>query len=85
MNEDNGTSKWPAVRKYVFIGFALIAGYFLVTEHRAHVVEYLPFLLLLACPLLHFFHGHGGHQGHGGPENEGRSRKDPEPPQHRHH
>jgi DUF2933 family protein len=86
MNGDNGNSKWPAVRKYVFIGFALIAGYFLITEHRAHVVQYLPFVLLLACPLLHFFHGHGGHQGHGGgAENDGKSRKGPEPPQHHHH
>jgi hypothetical protein len=21
----------------------------------------LPYLLLLACPLMHLFHGHGGH------------------------
>ncbi len=54
-----GNNRW----KYVFIGFALIAGYFLVTEHQAHVVPYLPFLLILACPLLHLFHGHGGHGG----------------------
>jgi len=50
-----GTGRW------VFVGFVLIAGYFLLTEHRAHVVQYLPFALLLACPLLHMFHGHGGH------------------------
>ena len=54
------TSRW------VFLGFVLIAGYFLLTEHRAHVVQFLPFVLLLACPLLHIFHGHGGHGGHGG-------------------
>ena len=48
---------------WVFWGFALIALYFLITEHRAHLVQYLPFLLLLACPLLHMFHGHGGHGG----------------------
>jgi hypothetical protein len=47
--------------KWVFIGFLLIAGYFLLTEHRAHFIQFLPFLLLLACPLLHSFHGHGGH------------------------
>jgi hypothetical protein len=23
-----------------------------------------PYLLLLACPLMHVFHGHGGHGGH---------------------
>ena len=47
--------------RFVFWGFALIAGYFLITEHRAHVIQYLPFVLLLACPLMHLFHGHGGH------------------------
>ena len=51
--------------RWILIGFALIAGYFLLTEHQAHVVPYLPFLLVLACPLLHMFHGHGGHGGHG--------------------
>lgn len=49
--------------RWVFVGFVLIAGYFLLTEHRAHVVQFLPFVLLLACPLLHMFHGHGGHGG----------------------
>lgn len=47
----------------VLIGFLLIAGYFLVTEHRAHLalaLPYLPWLLLLACPLMHVFM-HGGH------------------------
>jgi len=49
--------------RWVFLGFVLIAGYFLPSEHRAHVVQFLPFVLLLACPLLHIFHGHGGHGG----------------------
>lgn len=52
--------------KWVLIGFLLVAGYFLITEHKAHLsglLYYLPFLLLLACPLLHIFmhRGHGGH------------------------
>lgn len=52
------------------IGFMAVAGYFLWTEHSAHValaLPYLPWLLLLACPFLHFFmhgsHGHGEHSG----------------------
>ena len=42
-----------------------IAAYFLLSEHRAHFFGALPFLLLLACPLMHVFmhHGHGGHAG----------------------
>ena len=50
--------------RWVFFGFALIAAYFLWAEHRAHVVQFLPYALLLACPLLHMFHGHGGHGSH---------------------
>jgi hypothetical protein len=50
------------------IVFLAIAGFFLFTEHRAHLfgwIPYWPYLLLLACPLMHLFmhggHGHGGH------------------------
>lgn len=49
--------------KAVFIGFALIAGFLLLSEHRAHVLGLLPYLFLLACPLMHLFH-HGGHGHH---------------------
>ncbi len=67
----------------VLIGFALIVGFFLLTELTAHVFGVLPYLLLLACPLLHFF-GHGGHGGHGGSdENRKESSRDQDP--HRHH
>jgi hypothetical protein len=53
----------------VLLGFVAIAAFFLVTEHRAHLLGVLPYLLLLACPLMHFFHGHGrgGDHGHGSP------------------
>lgn len=54
----------------VFAAFGLIALFFLVTEHRAHLFGWLPFLLLLACPLLHMSHGHGSH---------GRHREQPRP------
>lgn len=36
------------------------AVYFLLTEHRAHFVNALPFLILLLCPVMHIFM-HGGH------------------------
>ncbi|MGA2493839.1 MAG: DUF2933 domain-containing protein [Roseiarcus sp.] len=36
---------------------------FIAYDHRVHVIAALPYLLLLACPLMHLFmmHGHGGH------------------------
>jgi hypothetical protein len=49
-----------------------IAAYFLLTEHLAHVIGVLPYLLLLACPLMHLFmhHGHGHHGSHRDPGND---------------
>jgi hypothetical protein len=44
----------------VFLG---IAGFYLLTEHTAHVFGILPYLLVFLCPILHFLHG--GHGGHG--------------------
>ncbi len=61
---NNGLSK----TKWALIAFLAIAAYFLAMEHKAHLsglLYYLPYLLLLACPLLHLFM-HGGHGGHGG-------------------
>jgi hypothetical protein len=45
--------------------FALVGGFYLWSEHRAHVFGALPYILLLACPFMHLFmhRGHGGHAG----------------------
>ena len=53
----NSTSNW------VLLAFLAIAGFYLIAEHKAHVFGMLPFLILLACPLLHVFM-HRGHAGH---------------------
>lgn len=54
----------------VLLGFMAIIGFFLVTEHRAHLLGILPYLLLLACPLLHWLM-HGGHGSHSGSHRPG--------------
>jgi len=45
--------------------FLAAAAFFLWTEHRAHLLGILPYLILLACPFIHLFlhRGHGGHRG----------------------
>lgn len=61
---DANSGRFPRAR-WVFIAIIAIAGYFLITEHKAHLsglLYYLPFLLLLLCPLIHVFM----HRGHGG-------------------
>jgi hypothetical protein len=52
--------RWNARSRWALYGFLAVAGFYLVTEHWAHTLSALPFLILLLCPLLHFFH-HGGH------------------------
>ena len=63
---------WRSRTGLVLLGFVGIAGFFLFTEHRAHVLGVLPYALLLLCPLLHFL-GHGDHGGHGRPGGRGQS------------
>ncbi len=55
--------------KWICFAFLGIALFFLVSEHRAHLFGILPYLLLLACPLMHLFmhHGHGHNRGDSGP------------------
>ena len=68
--EPKPTSFWGSRTGLVTIGFLAVGGFFLVAEHRAHLVPYLgyalPLLLIFACLPMHFMHGgHGGHGGHG--------------------
>ncbi len=50
-----------------FLALLIVGGYFLWSEHRAHLLEALPYLILLACPLMHVFmhHDHGNRKHHG--------------------
>lgn len=71
-HHDRGSSSqgsfWVSRSFFVWLALSLIAGFLLLTEHRAHILGVGLWLLILACPLLHIFmHGrHGGHGGHGG-------------------
>jgi hypothetical protein len=68
-------SFWKSKAGVVAAGFLLIGLFFLLSEHRAHLFGVLPFLLILACPLMHLFMHHGHHGGHGRPkpDDEGES------------
>ncbi len=61
------SSSFSPKMKLALAGFIAIAAFYLITEHRAHLFGVLPYLLILLCPLLHFFmHGrHGEHGEHG--------------------
>lgn len=63
-----------AIRNFLGTPAGLVAclalaalGLYMLVTHTGHFLSALPYLLLLACPLLHFFghghgHGHGRHQ-----------------------
>ncbi len=60
MNNQPSQNFWLTGRGLVAatgIGFLL---YFLVIEHGEHLFPYLPYLILLLCPFMHFFM-HGSH------------------------
>jgi len=49
----------------VTLGFLGVGGYLLTTEHKAHVLNLLPWIFVGACLVMHLFM-HTGHGGHGG-------------------
>lgn len=56
-----------------------VAGYFLWTEHRAHLAGALPYILLLSCLVMHLFMHHGhGHDSHPDQGGEGQGGTDAE-------
>jgi len=60
---------WRSSTKLPFAVFLAIGAYFLWTEHQAHIIEFLPWVLVLGCVGMHLFmhggHGHGGGHKHG--------------------
>ena len=59
----------PSRTTLALLGFLAVAGFFLLQGHTNHVVAALPFLLILACPLMHLFM-HGGHGSHDHPHDD---------------
>ena len=77
-DQDSAPPFWRSRYAIGRLVFGAVAAYFLLSEHRAHFFGALPFLLLLACPLMHMFM-HGGHGGHGGHSDGRRGASSSEP------
>lgn len=89
-NESDNGQSWLFSRTGLATLVAVSVLGFLVYEgHGAHLLGYAPFLLILACPLMHIFMhgGHGGHGGHqhGGDDAEENAPQRPGSQQHEHH
>lgn len=72
---DNLSTTRRLLRWAVWSLGAAALGY-LIIEHRPHLFGWLPYLIILACPLMHFFmhrgHHHGSTESHSGKGREAR-------------
>jgi Protein of unknown function (DUF2933) len=53
MHNHSHVPLWQTRGGVVLLGFLAIAAFYLLSEHTAHVFGALPYLLILACPLMH--------------------------------
>ena len=70
MNSPHSTNNSPTFwrsKPGIALGMLLvIVLFYLAREHYGHMLGLLPYMILLLCPLMHFFgHHHGGHSHHG--------------------
>lgn len=54
---------WRSAAGLTLLVAVVVGGFYLLTEHRAHLFGALPFVLFLACPLMHVFMHRGHHHG----------------------
>ena len=64
-HDDDPGGFWRSRYAIGLLVMGAVAAYVLLSEHRAYFFGALPFLVLLACPLMHVFM-HGSHGRHGG-------------------
>jgi hypothetical protein len=64
-SDNKSTFPTPTFSHAGLMIFIVIAGFFLWTEHKAHIMGALPYLIFLLCPLMHIFM-HRGHGKNGG-------------------
>jgi hypothetical protein len=64
MNPSKKTAFWLSRRGLAALAMVGFASYFLLVEHGEHLWGFLPYLILLLCPLMHLLMHHGhGHKG----------------------
>jgi hypothetical protein len=63
----NDLNQHPVGRRWAgaVLMLAAIVAFYLLREHWSHVLGLAPYLLLLACPLMHLFMHRGNGHAHG--------------------
>lgn len=56
-------SSWWTTKGLAALGLVGAPTYLLLIEHKQHIWPYLPYLILLVCPVMHFLM-HRGHSAH---------------------
>lgn len=64
MHENTQAPWWRTAPGVTVLGLALVGIFYVLREHYGHVLGALPYLVLLACPVMHLLM-HRGHR-HGG-------------------
>lgn len=66
-DQSSALNRFGLTRSIVVLAILALIGSLLLTGHISHVLGLLPYLLLLACPFMHFFmHRRGGRDGKDG-------------------
>jgi hypothetical protein len=65
MSHETSDNRNRLLRWIIWTAGAVALAY-LIVEHRPHLLGWIPYLIILACPLMHLFmhRSHGGHGGH---------------------
>ena len=67
--ENSTPTRWSAnaLSRWAIWGLGAAALAYLVIEHRPHLFGWLPYLIILACPLMHLTMHRGHHHGGNSP------------------
>lgn len=65
------TSRTKGFALMMLVALASATAFWLLRDHWGHALGFAPYLLFLACPLMHLFM-HKGHGGHGRDDARGR-------------
>jgi hypothetical protein len=75
MTESQNVGWGSPIKTLAILAFAAALAFLFFGEHRVHLLGWLPFGLILLCPLMHIFMhgGHGSHDRESGAPAEDRS------------